>query len=205
MRNVASGVHTRQLQAANRSTPAPKLRPWAIATVSTRDVPSICNSCWMRTNRQHVCACGSVSMPVKSKPAEKFLPFPSRMITCKELCSAESSTPCNSSTSSDDKAFRFSGRFSLICNTVASCPTTSRLFTLQLPGGQRGLQFSVVLSQCRRPHTRLLGLAIQAYGRHEAARPLPVGQVQLLDPLHMLNLRIGQDFGIAVDGCAGHP
>src|SRR5690606_2300772 len=148
---------------------------------------------------------GSVSMPVKSKPAEKFLPFPSRMMACKEFCSAESSTPCNSSTSSDDKAFRFSGRFSLICNTVASCPTTSRLFTLQLPGGQRGLQFSVVLSQCRRPHTRLLGLAIQAYGRHEAARPLPVRQVKLLDPLHMLNLRIGQDFGIGVDGCAGHP
>src|SRR3546814_17142944 len=96
----------------------------------------------------------------------------------------------------------FRSRFSFICNTILSCPTISRLLTLQLLGAQRGFQFRIVFPQRRRPQARPLGLAIEAYRRHEAARQLPIRQFKFLYPIHMSDLGIGEDFGIGINGSA---
>src|SRR3546814_3713449 len=63
---------------------------------------------------------------------------------------------------------------------------------------------SDLFPQRRRPQARPLGLAIEAYRRHEAARQLPIRQFKFLYPIHMSDLGIGEDFGIGINGSARH-
>ena len=120
-RNVVSGAHSRTSHAANKSAPAPQVRPCATPMVRTGARHTSCSNCSTRTKRCSRSPSLLAARSDKSKPVQKCAPA-AENTSARVSAASNARATCliKASTNSAESALPFSGRFR-VSVTMPSC------------------------------------------------------------------------------------